>query len=77
MVLQEFLDARFENLFHRILMHQKIGVSEFRDRVKRIAEAAKWSHLAHQKASVVAFIDEFNTTFGYGNGEGGLHGPHP
>ncbi len=59
------LNAKFENLFHRILMHQKIQYAEFKERIKHIQDltAELNTHVkSNEDLKVVVFIDEFNTT---------------
>lgn len=59
---EQFLNARFTDLFHSILMHQRIDPAQFRQRVQDIEAAANRVRAMTEKASVVAFVDEFNTS---------------
>jgi len=60
-LINEYLNCKYEQLFHRILMHQNITVRDFKERVKKIAAAANRVGKLSPGASVVAFVDEFNT----------------
>eukprot|EP01114_Cavostelium_apophysatum_P014001 TRINITY_DN3512_c0_g1_i9.p1 TRINITY_DN3512_c0_g1~~TRINITY_DN3512_c0_g1_i9.p1 ORF type:complete len:5234 (+),score=1501.00 TRINITY_DN3512_c0_g1_i9:231-15932(+) len=58
----EFLSARFHNLFHKILMHQKITSNQFKLQVREIVEKTRKLTELVSSVKVVVFIDEFNTT---------------
>ena len=69
----EFVNAKYHDLFHKILMHQKITISQFKEQVHQISEIANELNekLRNVKINnsnsvsdiqVIVFVDEFNTT---------------
>ena len=63
-LVEEYLNARYTDLFHTILMHQKIDAKQFRAKVQAICDSATYvaSMPLQQAVTIVAFVDEFNTS---------------
>jgi len=74
-LMRELLSVRFQDLFHRLLMHQRFTAQELKRRMANIGRQAsdldaKYRQLqlslgrtsAIESLKVVVFIDEFNTT---------------
>jgi hypothetical protein len=67
-LVKELLNAKFHDLFHKILMHKKIDITYFQAEVEKITKIAEQlsNELAEKNStaaiSVVVFVDEFNTT---------------
>jgi hypothetical protein len=67
-LVSELVNAKYHDLFHKILMHNKITVSQFRAQVNNIATIATNLNILvkennpEAEITVVVFIDEFNTT---------------
>ncbi|KAH3765625.1 hypothetical protein Pelo_2541 [Pelomyxa schiedti] len=58
-LVKSFRNAKFETVFHRIRMHQRISADEFRSRINKIQESLT---RFPKDAKVVCFIDECTST---------------
>eukprot|EP01133_Synstelium_polycarpum_P016833 gene16833-20016_t len=58
----EICTAKFKNLFHRIIMHQKFTGKEFKNKVNKIINESIELARIDLNLKMVVFIDEFNTS---------------
>eukprot|EP01133_Synstelium_polycarpum_P003415 gene3415-3878_t len=58
----EICSAKFKNLFHRIIMHQKFTSKEFKQNVLTIISESRQLVRIDSNLKMVVFIDEFNTS---------------
>ena len=67
-LVEQLFNAKYQDLFHVILMHNKYSITQLREEVARISQVAtsldKTVKAKNPAASIttVVFIDEFNTT---------------
>ncbi|KYQ93487.1 hypothetical protein DLAC_06181 [Tieghemostelium lacteum] len=60
--VQEICSVKFQNLFHRIIMHKKFSSKEFKNFVNDIVHKSTELSKIDRNMKMVVFIDEFNTS---------------